>query len=267
MNFNCSMKLFAFNFVKQVKRENEEMNTNRMLKLRIKNKRSFIFLLSIITCIASVYVLNTDIFPVEEKVVSSCNADLDTDGIEEELYLTGVEGSTYGKDLVIRTKDEEIGRYDLEALKPWKVQVMDVDGDGVKEISIGVYKTAKFHPVMAKRPFIYNWDKEGLSPKWLGSRLSRPFDDYIFSDIDEDGMEELISIELLSNGRKVINSYKWKGFGFEGMGESRDFQEITELQKQDSDEKGILMIGADIRENGYWKHAVFSYQNGKLIEQ
>ena len=120
---------------------------------------------------------------------------------------------------------------------------------------------------MAKRPFIYNWDKEGLSPKWLGSRLSRPFEDYIFSDIDGDGMEELISIELLSNGRKAINSYKWKGFGFEGMGESRDFKDITALQKQESREWGVSLIAADVMEAGEWKQAVFSYQNGELIEK
>lgn len=262
------MKLFVLSFVKHYKRENEGMDTNRTFKPGVKNKRAFIFLLLLFICILSVYVVNTVLFPVREKVVSSCKSDMDNDGIEEELYLTGEKGSIYGSDLVIRTEDKEIGRYDLEALKPWKVQAMDVDGDGIKEISIGVYKTAKFHPVMAKRPFIYNWNGEdGLSPKWLGSRLSRPFDDYIFSDIDEDGMDELISIELLSNGRKVINSYKWKGFGFEGTGESRDFQDITALQKQNLREKGILMAAADIRENGDWKHAVFIYQNGELIEQ
>ena len=233
----------------------------------MKNKRTLVFILLIFICILSVFILTTVLLPGEEKVVSSCKSDLDKDGIEEELYLTGKKGSQYGKYLVICTKDEEIGRYDLEALNPWKVQVMDVDGDGIKEISIGVYKTAKFHPEMAKRPFIYNWNKDGLTPKWLGSRLSRPFDDYVFSDIDEDGMEELISIELLSNGRKVINSYKWKGFGFEGMGESRDFKEITALQNLDSKERDISMTAADVKEDGDWKHAVFIYQNGKLIEQ
>lgn len=224
-------------------------------------------MLLVFIIISAVYVINTILFPVQQKVVSSCKSDLDKDGLEEELYLTKKEDSPYGKDLLIRTEEKEIGRYNLEALNPWKVQVADIDGDGIKEISIGVYKTAKFHPVMEKRPFIYNWDKEGLSPKWLGSRLSRPFDDYIFSDIDQDGMEELISIERLSNGRKVINSYKWKGFGFEGMGESRDFQEIAALQIKDSKEQHISITTADVMEDGAWKHAVFSYQNGKLIEQ
>lgn len=233
----------------------------------MKYKRILTFSLFAFICISSAFVLHTVLFPEREKVVGSCRSDLDKDGFEEELILTGQKGSLYGKYLVIRSKNKEVGRYDLESLNPWKVQTADVDGDGRKEVSIGVYKTAKFHPVMAKRPFIYSWDKEGLLPKWLGSRLSRPFDDYIFYDLDGDGMEELISIELLANGRKIINAYKWKGFGFEGLGESQSFQDITALQKQFLKEKEISMPAAEVKEDGDWKHAVFSYHNGKLINQ
>ena len=203
----------------------------------------------------------------DNNILSSCKSDLDLDGIQEELYIRADKGGTYGKELVIRSGGKELGTYDMEDLKPWKVQTTDVDGDGVREISVGVYKTARFHPVMAKRPFIYNWDKEGLSPKWLGSRLSHPFDDYIFCDIDGDDMEELIAIELLSNGRKIVNSYKWKGFGFEGMGESVEFQDIMALQKQEPEKRGIQMVAADILKDDHWKNVTFSYQNGRLIEK
>lgn len=230
----------------------------------IKNKKLLILLLPVFICILLICISNTGLFAVQKNIVSSCKSDLDKDGIEEELYLTSQKGSVYGKELVITKNNEVIGRYDLEALKPWKVQAADVDGDGRNEISAGVYKTARLHPVMAKRPFIYNWNNGTLSPKWLGSRLSRPFDDYIFSDIDEDGMEELISIELLPNGRKVLNSYKWKGFGFEGIAESRDFQEITGLQKRGSEENGISMVLADVSEDGNVKHMAFYFHDGSL---
>lgn len=233
----------------------------------IKKRKFFILLILVFICIFSIYILNTAFSPVCKNVVSSCISDLDRDGIAEELYLMAEKGAIYGKELVITKNYEVIGRYDLEALKPWKVQVADVDGDGRNEISIGVYKTARFHPVMAKRPFIYNWNNGTLSPKWLGSRLSKPFDDYIFCDIDKDRMDELISIEQLPNERKVLNSYKWKGFGFEGLAESRDFQEITGLQKQSSEEKGISMVLADVCEDGKMKHAVFYYEDGRLIGQ
>lgn len=243
------------------------MDTDKLLK-PWNTKRVQILFLLVFVIILSVFLLRAFFLSSQPRVIGSCTADLDNDGVLEELYLTAREGSRYGSDLVIRTRAGEPESFDLEALKPWKVQAADVDGDGIKEISVGVYKTAKFHPVMAKRPFIYNYSKGGgLSPKWLGSRLSRPFDDYIFSDVDGDGLEELISIELLSNGRKVLNSYKWKGFGFEGMGESRDFQDIAALQKTDTNQKGISQAAAEVMENETWQHAVFSWQDGKLAEQ
>lgn len=131
---------------------------------------------------------------------------------------------------------------DMADINPWKVQTCDVDGDGRTEISIGVYKTARFHPVMAKRPFIYEWHGNAISPKWLGSRLSRPFDDYIFADINADGVDEIISIEHLRDGRKAVNSYSWKGFGFEGIGESTAFDDIYSIGKITPDDGGEELI-------------------------
>lgn len=104
---------------------------------------------------------------------------------------------------------------DLSEIKPLKIQVGDIDGDGVKEIAVCVYKTAKFHPVPAKRPFFYRLNEGELEAVWLGSRLARPFDDYILFDVDQDAVDEIISIEALENGNKVIAIYDWKGFGFE----------------------------------------------------
>lgn len=43
--------------------------------------------------------------------------------------------------------------FDFSDIKPLKVQAGDINGDGQVEIGICVYKTAKFHPVLAKRPF------------------------------------------------------------------------------------------------------------------
>lgn len=233
----------------------------------MKTKRFLILFIPVFICALSAFILNTGLLAVRENVVSSCKSDMNKDGIEEDICITGEKGTVYGKDLVIRTEGKELGRYNLEALKPWKVQVADVDGDGGNEISVGVYKTTQFHPVMTKRPFLYNWKDGVLSAKWLGSRLSRPFEDYIFCDIDEDGMDELISTELLSNGRMVINSYKWKGFGFEGMAESRDFQEIAKLKKYELEKKGVYTVSVDVIEDGDWEHAVFYYQDGRMIEQ
>jgi hypothetical protein len=100
---------------------------------------------------------------------------------------------------------------------PWKILMKDVDGDSKLDLCVGVWKKARFHPVFDNRLFIYNWEGQQLSPKWLGSRLSSPFLDFDFQDIDNDGVEELLALELQRNGLRRIMSYKWKGFGFEGF--------------------------------------------------
>lgn len=202
-----------------------------------------------------------------KKMISSYVCDLDHDTVDELLLLMGEHGAIYGENLVILSfsdQIEEVFRRSFTNMNPWKVQAADVDGDGDMEIAVGVYKKAKFHPVMAKRPFLYNFDGTSLSPKWRGSRLSRPFDDYIFADIDGNGKDEIVAIEVLANGRKVVNTYYWKGFGFEGMGESTEYEDITVLQKNGFKEGGRI-IEARVKENNDYKWVALYYCNGKLV--
>lgn len=139
-------------------------------------------------------------------------------------------------DIVIYSMEEDIliFRTDFAEFNPWKITMGDVDGDGIDDISIGVYKESPLHPVMAKRPFIYNFIDGDLKPLWRGSRLSKPFTDYDFIDIDGDGIDELISIEILSDDRRLINTYKWKGFGFEGYMESISLEELSDLKIEEN---------------------------------
>lgn len=166
------------------------------------------------------------------RAIDSGLGDINGDGNDEFLVLTkGLFGKN-GKELIIYNGIydlTEIYREDFSELNPWKIDTGDIDGDGIDEISIGVYKKTIFHPVMANRPFIYSFKGNDLLAKWRGSRLSRPFTDYTFHDIDEDGVDEIISIEVLENEKMLINSYKWIGFGIEGFMESSEFDSITEL--------------------------------------
>lgn len=213
-----------------------KLNKDESINLSLLNYKS-------VQYVACIYRNHVDIywektlagsFEIEDgkEIESSFVSDFNMDGVDEIFLLLKYAKQEYGDELLILSFDgvfEKLFSQSYGKLNPWKVQVCDVDGDGEKEISLGVYTVAKYHPVYAKRPFIYYYHDNKLYPKWLGSRLSRPFEDYVFCDIDRDGMDELISIEITKEGKKELNSYKWKGFGFESIGCSKAYDNITDL--------------------------------------
>ncbi|WP_164845526.1 FG-GAP repeat domain-containing protein [Anaerosphaera multitolerans] len=143
---------------------------------------------------------------------------------------------------------------DLSQIKPWKVSLGDVTGDGVMELAIGVEKTSPHHNIMAKRCFFYNLDFDSgkLIPRYRASRFARPLEDYILYDIDKDGTCEVMSIEYTQRG-KVLSAYKWSGFGFKVEYSSREYKNLDNFQIINSKlctgekevflEEGILKIG------------------------
>ena len=194
--------------------------------------------------------------------ISSSVADDDGDGNGEIFLLLGKKGEPYGERLIVLNfNGKEIKKtYDvsLQKLNPCKVQVCDVDGDGKKEVSLGVYTVAKYHPVYAKRPFLYEFQNHKLYPKWLGSRLSQPFDDYVFCNVDGDRMDELISVEIMQDGKKELNAYKWTGFGFESIGVSQAYDTIRDIR---ADGNSVAAVCGSQAADG-WK--TFTYRDGKI---
>lgn len=204
------------------------------------------------------------------KIISSFATGLDKPEEVDIILLTGKQGEKYGRNITILLFDASLNKikvkytYQFKNYDIWKVQAADVDGDKKKDISFGAYKKTPFHPVLAKRPFIFNWEGGGISPKWLGSRLSMPFDDYIFQDVDKDGMDELISIEINQKKQKLIRFYKWDDFGFKGIAVSKYFEDISDIKR------GIRITGnksdiiARVKEDGIWKWIILGYNNNKL---
>lgn len=188
-----------------------------------------------------------------KDIISYSIGDIDLDGADELIAINdGGErkrlpsGEPYGKfieiyrDFKLLDGKVVLGEkpdysFDFTNMKPSKVQLGDVDGDKRADINIIMYKKVKFHNALAKRPFFYNFDSQKLIPLWLGSRLSRPFDDIILDDIDKDG----IAIEELENKNRILSVYKWEGFGFNLFIQgSEEFKKIN----FDNNKYGIKII-------------------------
>ncbi|MDI6706238.1 MAG: hypothetical protein QME73_08280 [Bacillota bacterium] len=183
------------------------------------------------------------------------------------FIITGDSGEWYGDHIAGYSMTDRLNPVyskDMADYSPWRIQTADVDGDGAREISIGVYKTARLHPVMAKRPFIYCWDGEGLRPRWLGSRLSRPFTEYVFGDLDGDGKDEIIAVEVLKDGQNIVQCYGWTGFGFQGLAEgvpAQAYEGIRAVDAGTAEGRGVLVR---YRDGGSCGIRIFSYKDGKL---
>jgi hypothetical protein len=98
--------------------------------------------------------------------------------------------------------------------KPWKLAFADVDGNGTREIVLGIHKGTKYFPRPHNCLFIYGWTGQSARKKWLGSSLSKPFTDFLLYDVDGDGRDELIALETLADKKRCVVCYSWNGFGW-----------------------------------------------------
>lgn len=144
----------------------------------------------------------------EAKVIDSDSQD---DLLVEIISLD----DKYGSELRIKKKDEEF-YIDVSDLKPWKIDLANVDG-GPIELALGVYKKTPFDQKFARRCFLYNIDfkNQKLRPKLRISRLHNPIKDFNLYDLDGDAYDEIISIEKNIDGNYLFGVYDWTNFAVE----------------------------------------------------
>ncbi|MFQ8697869.1 MAG: hypothetical protein ACLR8B_05815 [Peptoniphilus harei] len=121
----------------------------------------------------------------------------------------------YGSELRIKNKNEEF-IIDVSDLRPWKIDLANVDG-GPIELALGVYKKTPFDQKFDRRCFLYNIDfkNQKLRPKLRISRLYNPIKDFNLCDLDGDGYDEIISIEKNLDGNYLFGVYDWTNFAVE----------------------------------------------------
>lgn len=102
----------------------------------------------------------------------------------------------------------------------WKLEIGDVDGDGIRELVLGVYKPTRFYPVYGNGLFILGWNGQYAYSKWLGSRLVRPFVDFALLSLDDQPAMEVASLEILRDERYCLTLYQWSSFGLQSIWQS-----------------------------------------------
>lgn len=161
------------------------------------------------TALTILLIVSLPVF-TQINLIKIVETDLDSNGAKELIKLTVENRST----LQIRQGKKLIWQGIPNRWKPWKLEIADVDGDGIREIIVGIIKPTKFFPKPHNCLFIYGWNGKEIYKKWLGSSLSRPFTDFIFADLDEIKGDELIALETTLDGKKRLGIYRWNSFGF-----------------------------------------------------
>lgn len=145
--------------------------------------------------------------------IKSDEISLVTSSGEARVVLFRKPFSSYSNRIEIETSGD-VYRKDFKGKNPlniWKLEVGDVEGDGEMELALGVYKKSPHHKVLTKRVFLYNIVDGRLKPKFRASRLSLPMDDFILYDIEGDGRDEIVSIEIKDKSY-FIAAYHYEKF-------------------------------------------------------
>ena len=181
------------------------------------------------------------------QVIDSATSDLDGDDTTETIaitYKTHENGHPMGGEIVVLQPRQDGSLNPVwrqKRLNPWKLRIADVNGDGKHEIIAGVWKKSPKDPIMAKRTFVYSWNGKRMLPKWLGSRLARRFDDFTLADINSDGWDELLALEVAPKGKHRVSVYRWRCFGFEWLGCSDDMAGLTAISTANG--KVVMKLG------------------------
>lgn len=156
------------------------------------------------------------------------HSDLEGDGVKERIVFS----PRSERVLKVFRGEEEVWSGLPDRWEAWKLVVADMDGDRVKELLVGVKVSTRFFPRRHKSVFVLGWNGRFAYARWLCSHLSKPLIDFLAFDVDGDFKDELITLEESSNGRAHLLVYKWIGFGYVGIWESKPLCGVELFQKE-----------------------------------
>ncbi len=148
---------------------------------------------------------------------------------EKETCLRWIRDERKAGHSYLELEDPETGRRILRtpSMPIVRVQPVDVDGNGIREVFLLLRVYSSLDDEVAKRVYIYSLDGK-FRARWRGSGLSRPLEDAIF--VESPGRQPVLvalhtadSFLLRNRGTagRIVMSYRWNGFGFAGRKEIR----------------------------------------------
>lgn len=118
------------------------------------------------------------------------------------------------KPLQIWRNGRLLDSYLKSSYRPWKLEVADVEGDGLPEIAIGVVRRTRNKPFDHNCLFIMRFDGKRLVKKWMGSSMGRPLLDFHFGSSARGKPAVLYTLERTLEDRVALSGWDWDGFGF-----------------------------------------------------
>ena len=95
----------------------------------------------------------------------------------------------------------------------WKIKIADINCDSIPEICVGAHKVGTLERD-DNFLLLYRWNGAHLHKILASSRKLNPLIDFSLRDIDNDGLDDLISLEPCSTGTYTVVVYQWLGFDF-----------------------------------------------------